>query len=148
MITNITHVGCKLHWNFQRTFCQPFHIKSMWTSPESIVQSDWTTMTILGSVGFVLVDKQGVSQRHKTIFRIYIYISHNMDTGLFVLCCVAKWAVRCWFMQSNHLYILDTLKPRQNGRHFPDDSFNWIFLNENIWIFGCNFIEVCSYGSN
>ena len=27
---------------------------------------------------------------------------------------------------------------RQNRRHFPDDSFKWIFLNENVW----NSIEV------
>ena len=29
---------------------------------------------------------------------------------------------------------LNTLRPRQNGRHFADDIFNFIFLNENIWI--------------
>ena len=23
---------------------------------------------------------------------------------------------------------------QQNGRHFPDDIFKWIFLNENVWI--------------
>ena len=23
---------------------------------------------------------------------------------------------------------------RPNGRHFPDDIFKWIFLNENVWI--------------
>ena len=28
----------------------------------------------------------------------------------------------------------NTLRPRQNGRHFPDDIFQWIFLNENVWI--------------
>ena len=28
----------------------------------------------------------------------------------------------------------NTLRPRQNGRHFPDDFFKWIFLNENLWI--------------
>ena len=28
----------------------------------------------------------------------------------------------------------NSLKPRQNGRHFPDDIFKWIFLNENVWI--------------
>ena len=27
-----------------------------------------------------------------------------------------------------------TLRPRQNGRHFPDDIFKWIFFNENVWI--------------
>ena len=29
---------------------------------------------------------------------------------------------------------LNTLRPRQNGRHFADDIFKCIFLNENIWI--------------
>ena len=29
---------------------------------------------------------------------------------------------------------INTLKPRQNGRHFPDDIFKWIFLNENVWV--------------
>ena len=29
---------------------------------------------------------------------------------------------------------VNTLRPRQNGRHFPDDIFKCIFLNENIWI--------------
>ena len=25
-----------------------------------------------------------------------------------------------------------TLRPKQNGRNFPDDIFKWIFLNENV----------------
>ena len=29
---------------------------------------------------------------------------------------------------------VDTLRPRQNGRHLPDDIFKCIFLNENVWI--------------
>ena len=29
---------------------------------------------------------------------------------------------------------LNTLRPRQNGRHFADDIFKSIFLNENVWI--------------
>ena len=29
---------------------------------------------------------------------------------------------------------LNTLRPRQNGRHFADDIFKCIFLNENVWI--------------
>ena len=28
---------------------------------------------------------------------------------------------------------VNTLRPRQNGRHFPDDNFNSIFLNEKVW---------------
>ena len=38
-----------------------------------------------------------------------------------------------------HVYIarpqcVNTLRPRQNGRHFPDDIFECIFLNENVFI--------------
>ena len=29
---------------------------------------------------------------------------------------------------------LNTLRPRQNGRHFADAIFKLIFLNENVWI--------------
>ena len=31
-------------------------------------------------------------------------------------------------------YFEITVRPRQNGRHFPDDIFKCIFLNENVWI--------------
>ena len=30
--------------------------------------------------------------------------------------------------------VFNTLRPRQNGRHFPDDIFKHILLNENVWI--------------
>ena len=29
---------------------------------------------------------------------------------------------------------INTLRPRQNGRHFTDDIFKCIFLNKNVWI--------------
>ena len=29
---------------------------------------------------------------------------------------------------------VNTLRPRENGRHFADDIFKCIFLNENVWI--------------
>ena len=32
------------------------------------------------------------------------------------------------------LHIFNTLRPRQNGRHFADDTFKCIFLNENVEI--------------
>ena len=44
----------------------------------------------------------------------------------------------CWYIfvhvPACCLLVLNTLRPRQNGRHFPDDMFKWIFLNENLWI--------------
>ena len=35
---------------------------------------------------------------------------------------------------SLNLTCLNTLRPRQNRRHFADDIFKRIFVNENIWI--------------
>ena len=29
---------------------------------------------------------------------------------------------------------IKSMRPRQDGRHFPDDILIWIFLNENVWI--------------
>ena len=31
-------------------------------------------------------------------------------------------------------FLINTSRPRQNGRHFPDDIFKCIFLNENVCI--------------
>ena len=37
----------------------------------------------------------------------------------------------CWMYWPTHV---NTLRPRQNGRNFPNDIFKCIFLNKNIWI--------------
>ena len=37
-------------------------------------------------------------------------------------------------IDNNGKISINTLRQRQNGCHFPDNSFTWIFLNENIWI--------------
>ena len=41
-----------------------------------------------------------------------------------------------WGVKSKGFYpaALNTLRPRQNGRHFADDTFKCIFLNGNVWI--------------
>ena len=35
---------------------------------------------------------------------------------------------------SYNIFNGNTLRPRQDGRHFPDDILKCIFLNENVWI--------------
>ena len=45
-----------------------------------------------------------------------------------------------------NLGALNTLRPRQNGCHFPDDIFWCIFLNANVWTsnkFSLNFVARC-----
>ena len=40
----------------------------------------------------------------------------------------------CGLALSRRYWIINTLRPRQNGRYFADDIFKCIFLNENAWI--------------
>ena len=60
----------------------------------------------------------------------------NVYTVLgFNICCVVRFCE----MTENSSVILkwrqfNTLRPRQNGGHFQDDSFKLIFLNENVGI--------------
>ena len=44
-----------------------------------------------------------------------------------------RWAIVRLSNDSLHIWF-DTLRPRLNGRHFADDIFKCIFLNENAWI--------------
>ena len=39
-----------------------------------------------------------------------------------------------WRIYASIGLCVNTLRPRQNGRHFADDMFKCIFLNENVWI--------------
>ena len=43
---------------------------------------------------------------------------------------------------------VNTLRPRQDGRHFPDDIFKCIFLEWKCMNFAYDFTEMCSEGSN
>ena len=47
--------------------------------------------------------------------------------------------------------VFNTLRPRQNGRHFADDLFKCIFLNENVWIpieISLKFVPKGSFNNN
>ena len=39
-----------------------------------------------------------------------------------------------WNSLFKRMQMFKTLRPRENGRHFADDMFKCIFLNENVWI--------------
>ena len=43
------------------------------------------------------------------------------------------WPYRS-IVTTDHRVFINSLRPRQNGRHFADDIFKRIFVNENIWI--------------
>ena len=47
--------------------------------------------------------------------------------------CLSVLIIACW-VSKHSLVVINTLRPRQNGRHFGDDTLNRIFLNENVRI--------------
>ena len=58
------------------------------------------------------------------------YVSTEFKYDLQVI-WLSLWRV---YMYVSTLYMINTLRPRQNGRIFADDTFKRIFLNENIRI--------------
>ena len=48
--------------------------------------------------------------------------------------CFVVWYTFSGMDDINQNDKINTLRPRQNGRHFPDNIFKCIFLNENVWI--------------
>ena len=79
-------------------------------------------------------------------------ICSDVGSYLLALCCYIWWVISCckqqlcqknkqthclcnfWSNDTGGYTFLNTLRPRQNGRHFADDTFKCIFLNENVWI--------------
>ena len=51
-----------------------------------------------------------------------------------VRCFLAHTEPKCQDIKCHHDIILNTLRPRKNGRHFADDTFKRIFMNENVRI--------------
>ena len=56
----------------------------------------------------------------------------NVELWCFLWCQSAQTAEQTVNRQGNQH--INTLRPRQNGRHFADNNFNCIFLNENVRI--------------
>ena len=66
----------------------------------------------------------------------------NMDT-------IGKYLATTQHYNTRTVCLTHALRPRQNGRHFPDDVFKWMpFLLRKYINFDKDFTEVCSQGSN
>ena len=57
-------------------------------------------------------------------------ISKSNDIYVYIYYVLKLHKAIIWNTE-NQLYI-NTLRPRQNGRHFADDIFKCIFFNENV----------------
>ena len=62
--------------------------------------------------------------------------SHFLNQCCVLICEVLWHSLDRNFTESAQAIVLyiNTLRPRQNGRHFADDIFKRIFLNQNVWI--------------
>ena len=63
----------------------------------------------------------------------------NDKFGVLKSLCFAKWNKKLHICTLQIIFFgiqlsINTLRPGQNGRHFADDIFKCIFLNENVWI--------------
>ena len=51
------------------------------------------------------------------------------------MCYTPSWYIRAFSPSMKRSNLYNTLRPRQNGRHFADHTYKHIFLNENVRIF-------------
>ena len=63
---------------------------------------------------------------------VYIYTERENNPTLFSI--VLLFMCSKWWIQFSDSWFFNTLRPRQNGRLFADDTFIRIFLIENVWI--------------
>ena len=66
---------------------------------------------------------------HKNVFENVVWKIVAILTETLCKYC-GIFGVKAWSM----FYVFNTLRLGQDGRHFTDDIFKCIFLNENIWI--------------
>ena len=69
---------------------------------------------------------------------LYMYLSILHIINLVAICISQLFILTHWSLVMHicfsWLSLVNTLRPTQEGRHFPDDIFNCIFLNENVRI--------------
>ena len=80
-------------------------------------------------------------QNNKMLFHCIYFLSHSLinyvkhlDKFSYSNACYGYWSTgaTCDLFYLHSMF--NTLRPRQNERHFADDTFNRIFLNENVRI--------------
>ena len=68
------------------------------------------------------------------LFFIWIYIGADVSKHGFIISTLDCTVSIQFNVIPLMLSSINTLSPRHNGHHFPDNIFKYIFLNENVWI--------------
>ena len=72
-----------------------------------------------------------VACRNQAITWANVNVSSMKPLGLPVWVCFSS---KYLAIRTDTIVLFNTLRPRQDGCHFPDDIFKCIFLYENVWI--------------
>ena len=112
-------------WFMCKTFMQNFQLA------QSNVQSSGDSTHILKMMPFIY--QYILSDTLLALIIVKVYFPKK---GLVVRKVFPCHDVTCTMPQVGDLHgctsLLNTLRPRQDGRHFADDRFKCIFLNENV----------------
>ena len=91
--------------------------------------------------GWVNNGEAGDLRRHRAHYDVIVMKCMGAYSTLFLYCCVGAKT------PPMDTLVLNILKPRQDGRYFPDDIFKCIFLNEKVLILikiSLKFVPKCS----
>ena len=76
---------------------------------------------------YCCTDRLWVDREYRAV--VCTFVMATPTSGRYIILTSAHCkALGCFH---NGTVVFNTLRPRQNGRHFPDDIFKFIFLNEN-----------------
>ena len=108
-----------------RTYCFPLQI-TIFSTTAAHAKRTWD---MRGSLRVEMIDFHTIIQSNG--------FSHLQYT-VWMSSCAIRLPVPNRFRETwetfKARFSLNTLRPRNNGRHFADDIFKCIFLNENVWI--------------
>ena len=62
-----------------------------------------------------------------------ISLNHCLKLKAKMSVCIHNFISNYLLIYAINSTLVNTLRPRQNGRHVPDNIFKYIFLNENVW---------------
>ena len=123
-------------------------------NPRYNVKCEYITLYLLWSLKqfSMLKVKCDKTQKLRQNVCVVVMMILSLNTCIEILCLKELWSVysaslspylpgttmilpaACKRKNKTIYWLINTLMPRQNGQHFPDNIFQYIFLNENVWI--------------
>ena len=113
------HIETRTFCILQITYPNDYHQVCFWRSNQQEVK--------IGLGNGLVQNRQDITLINDDLIHWCIHVSPTLS-----VCFIPSDGHKVDFV--THKIAINTLRPRQNGRHFTDDMFKCIFLNENVWI--------------